>query len=95
MQNLGTNVLPAAGGQDIPALTYYPTVSDISPGGQLVLAYVNASRPAKIVPGKQYYSVTFHALFNVSAPFEPSTGKMTIPADIEDKGMIMVSPEVA
>ena len=82
-----------AGGQDIPALSYYPTLSDIRPGGELVIAYANSSRTANIVPGKQYYSVTFHALYNVSAPFEPTTGRMTIPEDIEDKGMIMVSPE--
>ena len=92
--NVWSNVLLNAGGQDIPALTYFPTLSDIRPGGDLMLAYVNNSRQANIVPGKQYYSVTFHALYNVSAPFEPSTGKMTIPEDIEDKGMIVVSPEV-
>jgi hypothetical protein len=78
------------GGQDIPPLTYFPYVSDIRPGGALWLTYVNPNRTANIIPGKQYYSVTFHALYNITQPFNPVRGNMTIPAEIEPRGMVVI-----
>jgi hypothetical protein len=71
-------------------LITYTNISKVEPGGFLELAYFNPNKTATVAPGKQYYAVFFHGLFSISQPIPAITGNVTIPADIEDRGIIAV-----
>lgn len=75
------------GAQGLPLITY-TNISKVEPGGFLELAYFNPNKTATVAPGKQYYAVFFHGLFSISQPIPAITGNVTIPADIEDRGII-------
>lgn len=84
--------------QHLPALSYIPTTSSLSPfpsppgsGDEITFSFPDPANQPSFVQGEEYYAVFFHALYNISVPFNISTNTSKIPENIETgKGVTIV-----
>jgi hypothetical protein len=78
------------GSQNLPALIYNSnTTSTLAPGTKIELIVVTISGN-QLAKAENYYAVFFHALNTYSLPFNTSTGIVTIPAQIEPLGLLLI-----
>lgn len=74
--------------QHLPQLGFNPKTSDGHPGSPITFTY--KSVVPRYQPGKDYYAVFFHGVFNITVPFDTKTNSSTIPAQFEkNKGLIL------
>ncbi|KAH9570993.1 hypothetical protein CY35_02G070600 [Sphagnum magellanicum] len=79
------------GAQNLPRLTYNTnTTSTLAPGTTIEL--IVETRPGRqLAKADNYYAVFFHALNTYSVPFNTSTGIVSIPAQIEPLGLLLIA----
>jgi hypothetical protein len=79
------------GAQHLPPLTYNTNItSTLAPGTKIELI-VDTSSGNQLAKADNYYAVFFHALNTYSVPFNTRTGIVTIPAQIEPLGLLLIA----
>ncbi|KAJ9616354.1 hypothetical protein H2200_000072 [Cladophialophora chaetospira] len=73
--------------QSLPQMSPATGTTSVEPGSKLVL---NFTRTPDFKQGTQYFAVFFHALFNMSAPFNTTNLSTVIPQEIEALGITIV-----
>jgi hypothetical protein len=73
----------------LPPLIYNTKTSTLAPGTTIELI-VDTSSGNQLPKADNYYAVFFHALNKYSVPFNTSTGIVTIPAQIEPLGLLLI-----
>lgn len=74
--------------QHLPTLSRNKKLGTGHPGSEISFEFPN-TKPA-FNSSQEYYAVYFHALVNISAPFDPKTMKSTIPSEFDaGKGIII------
>ena len=74
--------------QGLPALSTAKTTTSVTPGSQITWNFTNPDNQPSFETGKDYWTVYFHGVLNVSVPFDTKTYESTIP-DFEEKGVIL------
>ncbi|KAH0429006.1 hypothetical protein CcaCcLH18_08759 [Colletotrichum camelliae] len=81
--------------QHLPPLSAASGTKSISPGAEVSFNFTSPTDQPKFNDTKSYYAVFFHAVGNVSIPIDVSSWQtgdsvnVTIPADFEEKGVII------
>jgi len=72
--------------QNLPQVSFNSTGA---PGSDIIFSYNDPSNVPKFDQGKDYFAVFFHGLEVVSVPFDVRTSSSVIPAQFEEKGVII------
>jgi hypothetical protein len=79
------------GAQHLPILTYNANITSTVAPGTTIELIVDTSPGNQLAKADNYYAVFFHALNTYSVPFNTSTGIVTIPAQIEPLGLLLIA----
>jgi hypothetical protein len=75
--------------QDLPTLSFNTNTSSGHPGDNITFAFPK-EQPI-FEEGKQYYAVYFYGLYNITKPFDTTTGASQVPAEFDEgRGLIYV-----
>jgi len=76
--------------QSLPQFSVGAGTKSVEPGSHLVVNFTQPHNQPHFAADKDYYAVFFHALYNISAPFDTKTNSTTIPSNIEALGIVIV-----
>jgi hypothetical protein len=75
----------------LPRLTYNTNITSTLAPGTTIELIVESNSGRQLAKADNYYAVFFHALNTYSVPFNTSTGIVTIPAQIEPLGLLLIA----
>ncbi|KIX93991.1 uncharacterized protein Z520_10328 [Fonsecaea multimorphosa CBS 102226] len=75
--------------QNLPQMTPGSGSTGVTPGSTLVFNFTQPDNQPHFTPGKDYYAVFFHGVYNISVPFNTTTNSAVIPPQIEPLGIIV------
>ncbi|KAE8443632.1 hypothetical protein EG329_001490 [Mollisiaceae sp. DMI_Dod_QoI] len=75
--------------QHLPAVGLAPNTTSIAPGSSIQLMFEEPTNQPEFVEGKEYFAVWFHGLENVTTPFDTRCNQTVVPAEFEEKGLII------
>jgi hypothetical protein len=76
--------------QNLPQMAPAAGTKSILPGSPIVLNFTIPDKQPHFVDGKDYYAVFFHALYNITMPFDPKHNSTVVPQQIEALGVTIV-----
>lgn len=82
--------------QNLPQLSYDGSTSTGHPGSPITFVYsknkyTNETLVPEYAPGKSYYAVFFHALNNITVPFDTRTNSSVVPAAFDSRQGLIIA----
>ena len=76
--------------QNLPRASIANGTKGVTPGSNITFDFPQQTNQPKFSEDKEYYTVFFHGLNNITVPFDTKTNSTTIPSAFEAKGIIIV-----